>query len=204
MKGGEEITPLEGRLDAVLFSTCPVSSVFNASSTDGGVAWEEEFYQKKTEKGAAMKTKVFLGSVVSLVLMFVLVTSSVAASSAPQTIAVGAIVSLSGFDSNLGHQAKAGYEMVVEDINASGGDLVKEYGKKIPLEVIVQDMESNPQKAVSRMEYLQTSKAVVAYVGTTFISAGSGVAEKNKIPTLWSPLRCRESMREASNTGFRL
>jgi len=34
------------------------------------------------------------------------------------------------------------------------------------------------------MEYLFTSKKVVAYVGTTFIAAGSGVAEKNKIPTI--------------------
>jgi len=131
-----------------------------------------------------MRAKLLCRSVLSFVLMFVLVTASVAAPSAPQTIAVGAIVSLSGFDSNLGHQAKAGYEMAVEDVNAAGGVLVKEYGKKIPLEVIVQDMESNPQKAVSRMEYLLTSKAVVSYVGTTFISAGSGVAEKNKIPTI--------------------
>jgi branched-chain amino acid transport system substrate-binding protein len=131
-----------------------------------------------------MKTKLVRFSVVSFALMAVFVTASFAAPSAPQTIAIGAIVSLSGFDSNLGHQAKAGYEMAVEDINKAGGVLVKEYGKKIPLEVIVQDMESNPQKAVSRMEYLLTSKKVVSYVGTTFISAGSGVAEKNKIPTM--------------------
>jgi branched-chain amino acid transport system substrate-binding protein len=131
-----------------------------------------------------MKAKLFGYWVLSFALMFVPVTVSVAASPAPQAIAIGAIVSLSGFDSNLGHQAKAGYEMAVEDINKAGGVFVKEYGKKMPLEVVVQDMESNPQKAVSRMEYLLTSKKVVSYVGTTFISAGSGVAEKNKIPTM--------------------
>lgn len=131
-----------------------------------------------------MKTKAFCCSALSFALLaFVFVTASVAAP-APQTIAVGVIVSLSGFDSNVGHQAKAGYEMAAEDINKGGGVFVKEYGKKIPIEVIVQDMESNPQKAVSRMEYLFTSKKVAAYMGTTFIAAGSGVAEKNKIPSI--------------------
>jgi branched-chain amino acid transport system substrate-binding protein len=109
---------------------------------------------------------------------------ALAQSSAPQAIPVGAIVSLSGFDSNLGGQAQAGYEIAAEDINKAGGVFVKEYGKKIPLQIVIQDMESSAPKAVSRMEWLYTSKKVVAYVGTTFISAGAGVAEKNKIPTI--------------------
>ena len=37
---------------------------------------------------------------------------------APQTIPIGALVSLSGYDSNLGGQAKAGYELAVEEINS--------------------------------------------------------------------------------------
>ena len=131
-----------------------------------------------------MKTKLFFYCILSVVVIHILAQGAIAASPALQTIPVGAIVSLSGFDSNLGHQAKAGYEIAAEDINRGGGVFVKEYGKKIPLEIIVQDMESSPMKAVSRMEWLFTSKKVVAYVGTTFISAGSGVAEKNKIPTL--------------------
>lgn len=131
-----------------------------------------------------MKTRLHYCSILSIALMYAFATGAAAAPQAPQAIPFGAIVSLSGFDSNLGLQAKAGYEMAVEDINRAGGVMVKEYGKKIPLEVTVQDMESNPQKAVSRMEYLFTSKKVVAYTGTTFIAAGSGVAEKNKIPTV--------------------
>ena len=131
-----------------------------------------------------MRTKLFF-CWISFVMMQVFAYGAIAASpAAPQTIPVGAIVSLSGFDSNLGHQAKAGYEIAAEDINRAGGAFVKEYGKKIPLEIIVQDMESSAPKAVSRMEWLYTSKKVVSYMGTTFISAGSGVAEKNKIPTI--------------------
>jgi branched-chain amino acid transport system substrate-binding protein len=132
-----------------------------------------------------MKTKLLFYSILFVVLMQIHATGAIAAPQAPQTIPIGAIVSLSGFDSNLGGQAKAGYELAAEEINRTGGVFVKEFNKKIPLEVIVQDMESNPTKAVSRMEYLYTSKKIVGYVGTTFIATGgTGVAEKNKIPTL--------------------
>jgi branched-chain amino acid transport system substrate-binding protein len=131
-----------------------------------------------------MRAKLHFCSILSILLLYALVTGAAAAPPAPQAIPVGAIVSLSGPDSNLGPQARAGYEMAASDINQAGGVLVKEYGKKLPLEIIVQDMESSPQKVVSRMEYLDTSKKVVAHLGTTFISAGSGVSEKNKIPTI--------------------
>jgi len=103
----------------------------------------------------------------------------------PKTIPVGALVSLTGYDSNLGGQAKAGYELGAEEINRSGGVYVKEYGRKIPLEVIVQDMESDMMKVPVRMEWLHSTKKVVTYVGTTMMAtAGTGIAEKNRIPTL--------------------
>ena len=132
-----------------------------------------------------MRTKLLFYSMLWVLLMQVFAWGTMAASPAPQNIPVGALVSLSGFDSNLGLQAKAGYEIAVEDINRSGGIFVKDYGKKIPLELMVQDMESSPTKAASRMEWLYTSKKVVAYVGTTMITTGgTGVTEKNKIPTI--------------------
>ena len=131
-----------------------------------------------------MKKSLFFYWILFVVVIHILSFGALAQSSAPQAIPVGAIVSLSGFDSNLGGQAQAGYEIAAEDINKAGGVFVKEYGKKIPLQIIIQDMESSSQKAVSRMEWLYTSKKVVAYVGTTFIAAGAGIAEKNKVPTI--------------------
>ncbi len=129
-----------------------------------------------------MNTKLFCW--ILLILIQIISFEATGSVSAQQTIPLGAVVSLSGFDSNAGQFARAGYELAAEEVNRTGGVFVKEYGKKIPLEIIVQDMESSAQKAVSRMEWLYTSKKVVAYVGTTFISAGSGVAEKNRIPAL--------------------
>jgi branched-chain amino acid transport system substrate-binding protein len=131
-----------------------------------------------------MKTKLIFYWTLSVALVQALSSGGIAQSPAPQTIPVGALCSLSGFDSVLGHQAKTGYEIASEDINRTGGIFVKEYGKKIPLEIIVQDTESSVTKAISRAEWLYTSRKVVAYVGPTFISAAAGVAEKNKIPTI--------------------
>jgi branched-chain amino acid transport system substrate-binding protein len=112
------------------------------------------------------------------------ILGAIAAPPAPQTIPVGACISLSGPYSNLGGQAKAGYEIATEQINQAGGVFVRKYGKKIPLELIIQDTESVPMKAVSSMEWLYTSKKVVAYIGEGNMVNGQAVAEKNKIPAL--------------------
>lgn len=129
-----------------------------------------------------MKAKLLFYWIFSIVLLQIVVCGAMAASPIPETIPFGAANSLSGPYSNLGHQIKAGYEIAAEDINRTGGIFVKEYGKKIPLEIIVQDTESSPTKAVSMMEWLYTSKKVVAYGGEGNIVNGQGVAEKNKIP----------------------
>jgi branched-chain amino acid transport system substrate-binding protein len=146
--------------------------------------WMKRYNNPYQEGGSAMKTRFCFCSILSLALTVFLAVAAVAAPEAPPTIPVGVAVSLSGPYSNLGHQAKAGYEIATEEINRAGGVLVKEYGKKIPLELSVQDTESIPAKAVARMEWLFTSKKVVAYVGEGNIVNGQGVAEKNKIATL--------------------
>ena len=131
-----------------------------------------------------MRRKLLFYSIFSVVLTQVIVIGAIAASSAPQAIPIGALVSLSGKFSNIGTQAKAGYEIAAEEINKAGGIFVKEYNKKIPVDLIVENTESVPEKAISRMEYLYTSKNVVGYLGEGNMVNGQGVAEKNKIPAL--------------------
>src|SRR5512139_705612 len=130
-----------------------------------------------------MKTRV-LFCWVSWFILLQIVVGGAMGSPTPQTIPVGAAIALSGPYSNLGGQAKAGYEIAAEEINRTGGVFVKEYGKKIPLEIVVQDTESIPMKAVSSMEWLSTSRKVVAYIGEGNMVNGQAVAEKNKIPAL--------------------
>jgi branched-chain amino acid transport system substrate-binding protein len=103
---------------------------------------------------------------------------------AAQAIKVGAAVPLTGRYGAGGAQARAGYELAVEDINKQGGVTVA--GKKMPLELVLLDDESDATKTVARFETL-ASQGVVAYLGTfgsDLHAAAASVAEKNKVPYL--------------------
>jgi branched-chain amino acid transport system substrate-binding protein len=121
---------------------------------------------------------------VCLILMLSFVPAHVQAA-VPKTIKIGILVSFTGPDAMIGKPAKDGYEMAVEKVNKDGGVYVKEYGKKIPLELLILDMETNPEKAVARAEALNQQNASVV-CGTTLMSATSDIFEKNKLPAITS------------------
>ena len=101
-----------------------------------------------------------------------------------QTIKVGAVVPLTGRYAALGGQVKTGYEIAVQQINGAGGVTVG--GKKLQIELIMLDDESDPTKTVARLETL-ASQGVVAYLGgagSDLHAAASSIADKNKIPYL--------------------
>jgi branched-chain amino acid transport system substrate-binding protein len=103
---------------------------------------------------------------------------------AAQTVKLGAVVPLTGRYGGGGAQVRAGYEIAVEHINAAGGVTVG--GKKLPLELVLLDDESDATKTVSRFETL-AAQDVVAYLGgfgSDLHAAAASVAEKNKIPYL--------------------
>jgi len=107
--------------------------------------------------------------------------------SAPEAIDIGASVPLTGKYGALGAMVKPGYEYAVADINAAGGVYVKEYDAKIPLRLTIYDDESDPTKAVSKMETLFSEQGVVAYLGgagSDMHAATAAIAEKNKTPYL--------------------
>jgi len=107
------------------------------------------------------------------------------AADAPKTIKIGILISFTGPDGMVGKPAKDGYEMAVEKVNKDGGVYLKEYDKKIPLELLIMDMETNPEKAVARAEALNQQGAVIV-CGTTLMSATSDIFEKNKLPAITS------------------
>src|SRR5262245_13242926 len=101
-----------------------------------------------------------------------------------QTVKVGAVVPLTGRYAAPGAQVRAGYEIALEDVNRGGGVAVG--GKKVPLELVLLDDESDATKTVARYESL-ASQGVVAYLGTfgsDLHAAAASVAEKNKVPYL--------------------
>jgi branched-chain amino acid transport system substrate-binding protein len=103
---------------------------------------------------------------------------------APESIKVGVLVSLTGFDAAIGEPAKIGYELGAEKINQDGGVYVKEFDKKIPLELIYLDIEGDAETSVARAEALNSQYNVSVATGTTMISAAAEIFEKNKLPAI--------------------
>ncbi len=104
------------------------------------------------------------------------------AADAGETVKLGAVVPLTGRYGGLGAQVKPGYEIAVETINRGGGVTVG--GRKVPLELVLLDDESDATKTVARMETLG-AQGVAAYLGgagSDLHAAAAAVAEKNKIP----------------------
>src|SRR5438477_2941872 len=101
-----------------------------------------------------------------------------------QAVKLGAVVPLTGRYGPGGAQVRTGYEIAIEQINASGGMTLA--GKKTPLELVVLDDESDATKTVARLESL-ASQGVAGYLGgfgSDLHAAAASVAEKNKIPYL--------------------
>jgi branched-chain amino acid transport system substrate-binding protein len=128
-----------------------------------------------------MKKSLVVWAVLSLTF---LIAGSASAAEAPKSIIIGALVSMTGPDALTGQPSKIGYQMGADMINGQGGVFVKEFGKKIPIELVFQDMETNPEKAIARAEALNSRYKATAVVGTTLINATADIFEKNKLPAV--------------------
>ncbi len=142
---------------------------------------------------------------VLLILVLLVVGTALAACGAlgggnADKIRVGAVVPLTGRYAAGGEQIKNGYELAVEAINNAGGLSVN--GTKIPIELTILDDESDPTKTVQRLETLNSSNNVVAYLGgfgSDLHAAAAGIAEKNKIPYLGVAF----ALQKVHNQGFK-
>jgi branched-chain amino acid transport system substrate-binding protein len=147
-----------------------------------------------------MKIRVLFFAIIMMCATTMVVAGSLFAQ-APAQIKIGAAISMTGRYAAGGVDVADGYKLAVKHINEAGGVMVKEFNKKIPLELVIYDDESDPSKAVSRLEKLNSDK-VVAYLGefsSDMNIAGLGIAEKNKIPWVGVTI----SVENAFNQGFR-
>lgn len=132
------------------------------------------------------KKFVFVALLVIGVMLLGLTLTS-AQDDGPETIKIGATVPDTGRYAGGGAQVRRGYEMAEADINAAGGVMVEEFGRQIPLEIIILDDESDPVKTVSNLEDLYSTEDVVAYLGgfgSDLHAAAAAVAEVNAVPYL--------------------
>ncbi len=99
-------------------------------------------------------------------------------------ILVGAIVSMTGMNAMTGADHRWAYEQAVADINAAGGVYVEEYGKKLPLKLVLADDKSAAADAAAAMEKLIKLEKIDLAMGTNITPlniAAATVAEKYKV-----------------------
>ena len=103
-----------------------------------------------------MRKKNWIGMVGLLVGAFCLcVGGSPAAQAKDRTeIIIGTNLPMTGMLAGAGKEQKWAYDQAVADINATGGIFVKEYGKKLPVKLVIADDESNAGKAGKAVERL--------------------------------------------------
>ena len=104
---------------------------------------------------------------------------------APEFIEFGASIPMTGKYGSLGNMVLPGYQYAVDAINADGGIYVKEYDAKVPIRFTYYDDESDPTKAVSKLESLYSDQDVTVYLGgagSDMHAATAAIAEKNQVP----------------------
>jgi len=114
-------------------------------------------------------------------------------------ILIGTAISLSGpYSIGAGITQVPNYKMWVEEVNAKGGIYVKEYGKKLPVELIIYDDKSTIGTAVKLVEKLALEDKVDLILppwGTAMHFAIGPVANKYGYPIL-GPTVSSEKLRE--------
>jgi branched-chain amino acid transport system substrate-binding protein len=135
-----------------------------------------------------MKRKLFFGLCAAIPIVMLLFSASYAAAPAKDKIRVGWVTSLSGVNAS-GVPVTSGnvYDMWVEEVNAKGGIYIKEYGKKLPLEVTKYDDKSDIGTMTKLLEKtILEDKVDLIFCpwDTAFIFAAAPIANKHKMVLL--------------------
>ena len=91
--------------------------------------------------------------------------SSVQAADAPASIRIGYAISLSGVNAQgAATTTLSGYDLWVKDVNDKGGIMVKEFGKRIPVEVVAKYDDTSNAENLLRLEEKLMSQDKVDFV----------------------------------------
>jgi branched-chain amino acid transport system substrate-binding protein len=116
------------------------------------------------------------------------IAGSALAADPPKSIRIGYAVSISGVNAQgAALTTLPGYKLWVDDVNKRGGLLVKEFDKRIPIEVTEYDDTSNAETAVRLVERLMTQDKVDFVLppwSTGFNLATAPVFARNGYPQL--------------------
>ena len=84
---------------------------------------------------------------------------------------IGITAPLTGPAAEAGVALKQGFIMAVEEWNAKGGVMLKEFNQKVPVEVLIEDCQSKPEVGVAIAEKLFTRDKVDVLLGDAFHSS---------------------------------
>ena len=106
------------------------------------------------------------------------------AADAPAKIKIGTLYASSGNFAAISMPVHLGLKLWVDQTNAEGGAFVKAFGKKIPLELVEYDDQSNPATAATLYNQLITQDKVdllVADSGSVLTAAAVPIARDHKV-----------------------
>jgi len=113
-----------------------------------------------------MSKKSFIIQALVLTLLVLGIGAGAAIAKDKTEILVGANLSLTGPLAMDGKEQKWAYDQAVADFNKDGGIFVKEYNKKLPIKLVIDDDESDPGKAAAAVERLIKLKKVDVMLST--------------------------------------
>lgn len=127
-----------------------------------------------------MNTNKRLLGITVLTVILLLVTACGSASG-PSVVKIGAMYSLTGAGAAIGVGQMDGAKMAIEEINTAGGVTLN--GKKVKIEGVYRDDETNPQVAVARFKEIVKDQGATALVGGTFGNISMALNEEAKKTT---------------------
>jgi branched-chain amino acid transport system substrate-binding protein len=108
------------------------------------------------------------------------------AKKAPKAILLGTPAPMTGMFAGFGEGSVFGMKAAIEDMNKLGGVYIKEYGKKLPVKLIVRDVESNPIKTGTLAEDMVVRDKVHALISppepVTLHGPVATIADRYKVP----------------------
>jgi branched-chain amino acid transport system substrate-binding protein len=139
---------------------------------------------KKVKGGFIMKKKMFITLLLLVPVVMFLFCPTLYAAQAKDKIRIGWVTSLSGIlSASVAATTGAAYDIWLEEVNAKGGIYVKEYGKKLPVELIKYDDKSDVGTMTKLLEKVILEDKVdfvLAPWGTAMLYAAAPVANKYK------------------------
>jgi len=128
---------------------------------------------KPFERRNVMTKKTFVSFMVFVLAVVVnlLCWRDICLAAAPREVKIGATAPLTGPAAESGVATKEGLILALEEWNKKGGVYLKEYNKKLPVNLLIEDCQSKPEVGVSVGEKLITREKVHFLIADTIHSS---------------------------------